>query len=106
MQTTTTTYYEYNRLADRKRLDFIANFLQASLPAGASILDVGCGNGVISRHLGQFGFNVTGIDVSEKTIEKAKSLNTFSNVSFIKKSAEELMATGEQYDAVICSEVL
>ena len=100
------TNYEYDRLADRKRLDFITNFLQKSLPANASILDVGCGNGVISRHLGKFGFNVTGIDVSDKTIEKANALNTLSNVSFIKKSAEELMATGQQYDAIICSEVL
>lgn len=100
------TYYEYNRLADRKRLDFITHFLQKSLPVHASILDVGCGNGVISRHLGKFGFNVTGIDVSDKTIEKANALNSFSNVKFIKKSAEELMATGKRYDAIICSEVL
>lgn len=98
--------YEYDRLADRKRLDFITNFLQYSLPANAKILDVGCGNGVISRHLGKFGFNVTGIDVSEKTIEKANALNTLSNVKFITKSAEELMANGQEYDAVICSEVL
>ena len=106
MQTTTSSYYEYDRLADRKRLDFITSFLQNALPAGATVLDVGCGNGVISRHLGKFGFNVTGIDVSEKTIEKANALNTLTNVSFITKSAEELMATGEQYDAIICSEVL
>jgi len=106
MMQTSLTYYEYDRLADRKRLDFITNFLKNSLPAGATILDVGCGNGVISRHLGKFGFNVTGVDVSEKTIEKANALNTLNNVSFIKKSAEELMATGEQYDAIICSEVL
>ena len=100
------TQYEYDRLADRKRLDFITGFLQSSLPSKARILDVGCGNGVISRHLGKFDFNVTGIDVSEKTIEKANALNTLSNVLFIKKSAEELMATGEKYDAIICSEVL
>lgn len=103
---TSSKYYEYERLADRKRLDFITGFLQSSLPSYAKILDVGCGNGVISRHLGKFGFNVTGIDVSDKTIDKATALNTFSNVKFIKKSAEELMATGEQYDAIICSEVL
>ena len=98
--------YEYDRLADRKRLDFITDFIQKSLPAQARILDVGCGNGVISRHLGKFDFNVTGIDVSDKTIEKANALNTLSNVMFVRKSAEELMASGEQYDAIICSEVL
>lgn len=98
--------YEFERIADRKRIDFITDFLQASLPANAKILDVGCGNGVISRHLGRFGFNVTGIDVSEKAIEKAQALNQFSNVKFMKKSAEELIAEGAKYDAIICSEVL
>lgn len=100
------TIYEFDRIADRKRIDFIANSLQKSLHANAKILDVGCGNGVISRHLGRYGFKVTGIDVSEKAIEKAQSLNAYSNVKFMKKSAEELVAEGVQYDAIICSEVL
>lgn len=98
--------YEFDRIADRKRIDFIANSLQSALPPNAKILDVGCGNGVISRHLGRYGFNVTGIDVSGKAIEIAKSLNTHNNVKFEKKSAEELVAQGEKYDAIICSEVL
>jgi len=98
--------YEFERIADRKRIDFITDFLKSSLPANANILDVGCGNGVISRHLGRFGFRVTGIDVSEKAIDKAKSLNQFSNVKFMRKSAEDLIAEGIKYDAIICSEVL
>ena len=69
-------------------------------------MDVGCGNGVISRHLGRLGFNVLGIDVSEKTIEMARAIEPMPNVTFLKKSAEELVASGEKYDAVICSEVL
>jgi 2-polyprenyl-3-methyl-5-hydroxy-6-metoxy-1,4-benzoquinol methylase len=102
----TNNNYEYNRIADRKRVDFIAKVLSQSLPSNARILDVGCGNGVISRHLGKLGYNVLGIDVSEKTIEMAKAATTLPNVQFMKKSAEELVASGEKYDAVICSEVL
>jgi 2-polyprenyl-3-methyl-5-hydroxy-6-metoxy-1,4-benzoquinol methylase len=98
--------YEFERIADRKRIDFITDFLKSSLPSNASILDVGCGNGVISRHLGRFGFKVTGIDVSEKAIDKAQSLNQFSNVKFMIKSAEDLITEGIKYDAIICSEVL
>jgi 2-polyprenyl-3-methyl-5-hydroxy-6-metoxy-1,4-benzoquinol methylase len=37
-------------------------------------------NGVISRSLGAAGYNVYGIDVSEKAIERAKELNTYPNV--------------------------
>lgn len=98
--------YEFDRIADRKRIDFIADELRSTLPGTAKILDVGCGNGVISRHLGQYGFNVTGIDVSDKAIAIAKTLNKFSNVKFETKSAEQLVAEGEKYDAIICSEVL
>lgn len=98
--------YEFDRIADRKRVDFIADFLAHTLNPHANILDVGCGNGVISRYLGQFGFNITGIDVSSKAIEKAHSLNKYPNVRFVNKSAEELIAEGAKYDAIICSEVL
>lgn len=98
--------YEYNRIADRKRVDFIAGVLAERLGNGAQVLDVGCGNGVISRHLGRLGFQVTGIDVSERTIEKARSISPLPNVSFFTRSAEELVAEGTQYDAIICSEVL
>jgi SAM-dependent methyltransferase len=98
--------YEYDRIADRKRVDFIAAVLQEGLAPNARILDVGCGNGVISRHLGSLGFQVLGVDVSEKTIENARAATTLPNVQFQTKSAEELVASGERYDAVICSEVL
>ncbi len=106
MSTATSNYYEYNRIADRKRVDFIANVLKESLPPNGRILDVGCGNGVISRHLGRLGYNVLGVDVSDKTIEMARAIDPMPNVVFEKKSAEELVASGEKYDAVICSEVL
>jgi len=97
---------EFKRYADIKRLNFIIDVLQRNLPKGAEVLDVGCGNGVISRALGEKGFNIRGIDVSEKAIEKAKSLNTFPNVIFESVSAEQLVADGKRYHAVICSEVL
>lgn len=97
---------EYNRIADIKRLDFIIAALKAKLPDGAEVLDVGCGNGVISRSLGAQGFTVKGIDVSAKTIEKARSLNKYPNVQFDAISAEQLVADGHRYHAVICSEVL
>ncbi|HVB03099.1 MAG TPA: methyltransferase domain-containing protein [Chitinophagaceae bacterium] len=99
-------FYEYARIADRKRLDFIAKVLVEGLPAGGIVLDVGCGNGVISRHLGRQGFQVLGIDVSEKAISKARELNTQPKVNFEVMSAEQLAATGMTYDAVVCSEVL
>ena len=97
---------EFNRIADIKRLDFIISALKAGLPDGAEVLDVGCGNGVISRSLGEQGFKVRGIDISEKTISRARELNRWPNVSFDVVSAEQLVADGHRYHAIICSEVL
>jgi 2-polyprenyl-3-methyl-5-hydroxy-6-metoxy-1,4-benzoquinol methylase len=97
---------EFKRVADIKRLQFILNTLKYNLPPRATVLDVGCGNGVISRSLGEVDYNVYGIDVSEKAIAKAKELNKFPNVSFDVISAEQLVAEGKKYDAIICSEVL
>jgi len=97
---------EYNSIIDIKRLQFITKVLRERLPEGAQVLDVGCGNGIISRSLGKEGFHVKGIDVSDKAIAKARQLNTSPNVSFDVISAEKLVAGGERYHAVICSEVL
>lgn len=97
---------EFTRYTDTKRLNFIIEVLQKELPANAEVLDVGCGNGVISRALGAKGFNVRGIDVSEKAIDKAKALNNNPNVHFEAVSAEKLVADGSRYHAIICSEVL
>lgn len=97
---------EFNRIADIKRLHFIMAALKEKMPEGAEVLDVGCGNGVITRSLGEMGFKVKGVDVSEKTIQKARSLNTLPNVSFEVVSAEQLVADGHRYHAVVCSEVL
>ena len=89
---------EFNRVADIKRLQFIIDTLRNQLPGQAVVLDVGCGNGVISRSLGSHGFNVYGIDVSEKAIEKARQLNTLPNVKFDVLSAEQLVAEGKKYE--------
>lgn len=97
---------EYKRYADIKRLKFITDTLKKHFPSGAEVLDVGCGNGIISRGIGAEGFNVYGIDISEKAIEKARSLTNMNNVRFDVISAEKLVAEGNRYDVVICSEVL
>jgi 2-polyprenyl-3-methyl-5-hydroxy-6-metoxy-1,4-benzoquinol methylase len=96
----------YNRIADIKRLEFIKKNLAESMSTKGTILDVGCGNGIISLNLGKEGYTVQGIDMSDKSIENAKKKNPFSNVSFGVMDAETLRASGQRYDAIVCSEVL
>jgi ubiquinone/menaquinone biosynthesis C-methylase UbiE len=96
----------YTRFADLKRLDFIKERLANSISTGGKVLDVGCGNGIITMHLGKVGYEVYGIDMSEKAIANATAKNPFKNVVFSVMDAETLRAAGERYDAIICSEVL
>jgi 2-polyprenyl-3-methyl-5-hydroxy-6-metoxy-1,4-benzoquinol methylase len=97
---------EYNRYADIKRLRLILETLKKYIAPHATVLAVGCGNGIISRGIGSEGYKVYGIDVSEKAVEKARTLTDMPNVTFDVISAQQLVADGKKYDAVVCSEVL
>lgn len=96
----------FNRVSDEKRLQFIAAALKNNIPPGAEVLDVGCGNGIITQSLGKVGFKVLGVDVSEKTIAQAQALNKLPNVRFEVRSAEAIAAGTQKYHAIVCSEVL
>ena len=70
----------YNRIAEDWHRDHLADdwwregtddFIK-KLPAGAQVLDVGCGSGVKSKYLAAHGLNVVGIDISDKLLEIAR----------------------------------
>lgn len=97
---------EFERIADKKRSDFITNAISKNIPIHGRVLDVGCGNGIISRAIGSLGYSVTGIDSSAKTIEAATAANKFPNVNFMVVSAGNFTPERGKYAAIICSEVL
>jgi SAM-dependent methyltransferase len=49
--------------------------LRERVPAGGTILDLGCGCGVpLARDLAASGYEVTGVDLSEVQVERARQL--------------------------------
>ena len=73
------------------------------------ILDVGCGGGLWSEALHDFGANVTGIDAAGPGIQVAKihAKENNKNISYLEKTAEELnKKNSESFDIVTCLEVL
>lgn len=73
-----------------------------------NILDIGCGGGLITIPLSQQGGNLTAIDASEENILTAQEYikNKGLKINFLKSTIEELAAGGEQYDVVLCLEVI
>ncbi len=52
--------------------DFANMAVALALPAGAKILDVGCGSGWLSEYFARLGYNVTGIDISDDLVSMAR----------------------------------
>ena len=84
------------------RLEWIAR--HASLE-GASVLDVGCGGGILAEAMARRGAQVTGIDLSEKALRVAELHlhETGLSVRYEKAAVEDV--SGE-FDVVTCMELL
>ena len=72
-----------------------------------SILDVGCGGGLISEPMARLGGKVTGIDASKKNVEIAKihCKKTKLQINYLNKSPEQ-MNNNEKFDIILNLEVV
>jgi len=70
------------------------------LPSEASVLDLGCGAGVpVTRWLADRGFAVTGVDVSAKQLELART--NVPEGTFLKADITEVVFAPESFEAVL-----
>jgi SAM-dependent methyltransferase len=75
--------------------------LHRLLPASAAVLDLGCGCGVpVARFLASVGHHVTGVDISDVQIERARRL--VPTGTFLRADATRLDLPPASYDAVVC----
>ena len=88
------------------RLDYIRQ--RANLD-GSTVLDVGCGGGILAESMAQKGARVTGIDMAEKPLGVAKlhQVESGTDVEYLQSTAEDLAGRrGGQFDVVTCLEML
>lgn len=75
---------------------------------GLSILDVGCGGGLLCEPLARLGATVTGIDAAERNIAVARLHAEQSGlaIDYQATTSEALAAEGRQFDMVLNMEVV
>ena len=76
---------------------------------GKTIIDVGCGGGILAESMAAGGATVTGIDLAEKSLKVAKlhGLESGVPVTYRNISAEDMaLEQPETFDVVTCMEML
>jgi 2-polyprenyl-6-hydroxyphenyl methylase/3-demethylubiquinone-9 3-methyltransferase len=104
----------WDRLGDFKALHDIntlrLNYINDRIPlAGKTVLDAGCGGGILSEAMAALGAAVTGIDMGEAALGVARVHLRKSglDVDYQQATAEQFAQTHpDRFDVVICLELL
>ncbi len=75
---------------------------------GLSVLDVGCGGGLLSEPMARMGATVTGVDPAPNNIAVARAHceGQGLDLTYLPVTAEELQARGARFNAVVALEVV
>ena len=97
-------YYKLLHKLNPIRLEYIKSKFDI---VGKSVLDIGCGGGILSEELCKNGANVTGIDSSKKSIAIARQHATEENldISYINESVFDIAITSK-FDCIVCFEMI
>jgi 2-polyprenyl-6-hydroxyphenyl methylase / 3-demethylubiquinone-9 3-methyltransferase len=75
---------------------------------GLRLLDIGCGGGLLSEPMARLGFDVVGVDASERNVgtAAAHAAELGVAVDYRCSTAEALKAAGETFDVILNMEVI
>lgn len=98
--------YQLRAYVHKMQYESVLRFVEP----GMTVLDAGCGDGVLSIMMAKKGAHVTGIDMSEPNIERARSAAQEEGVSgattFAVGDSENLPFPDASFDLVVSSHVL
>lgn len=99
------TYAPLHKMA-AARMEFITKSFGPL--KGKTVLDIGCGGGLICEPLARLGGKITGVDADPKAIQVARehSLHHGVPVTYKNAAAEDLVADGEKFDFLTALEIL
>jgi SAM-dependent methyltransferase len=71
---------------------------------GKTVLDLGCGTGILSRYLVRHGAKqVVGVDISKKMLETARQQTNDQRIVFLESAIENFDFLSEQFDLAVSS---
>ncbi len=75
---------------------------------GLTLLDIGCGGGLLCEPMRRLGFSVTGVDASERTIgaASAHAAEAGLDIDYRCATAEAILAEGARFDVILNMEVI
>ena len=99
------------------RLDYIRSTLCAHFAKdskslrpfeGLSVLDIGCGGGLLCEPIARLGASVTGVDAAERNVKTATAhaAGQGLDLHYRHGTAEEVLSEGAQFDLVLNMEVV
>ena len=76
--------------------------------AGLSLLDIGCGGGLMAEPMARLGFAVTGVDAAEKNVAVARrhAAQMGLAIDYRAEPVEAMAGAGRQFDVVLALEVV
>lgn len=105
--------HRLNRLRTGYLRDRLAHHLgrnpQSALPlSGMSVLDVGCGGGILSESIARLGATVLGVDVVSENIATAElhAAGSPLDLRYEHVDVDELVSRGSRFDVVLNMEVV
>jgi len=85
----------------KKLLNHVAYTLSSYLTTDDKILDIGCGTGLLGKELSSYNFkNLDGIDISEKSLQFAKTFNIYNGL-FKTELGKKLNFADNSFDALV-----
>lgn len=95
-------------IRDRVAAHFGRDPLAPDPLAGLSLVDVGCGGGLLTEPMARLGATATGIDATRRNIEIARvhAGQSGTAITYLPCAAEDLVAAGQTFDVVLAMEIV
>ena len=95
-------------IRDRAAAHWQRDPLSAAPLSGLSLLDIGCGGGLLSEPMARLGASVTGVDAASRNVSVAArhAEGQALTIDYRQGTAEALAASGAQFDIVLALEIV